>query len=274
MEVTKKLRKYDRKIIYILSFLVVIAPILYPLGLPVPISSWTKAGYDYINSLPDGSLIGVDMSILVSDWPAAIPSMNAVFDLLMSRNFKILLFGFRPETPISMEKILVPLELTNTHPLYGEKFVNLGYIPGEVVAYSSFINDIQGTCPTDYYGTPIEDLPIMSEFKTGEDFDLIWEEGGIIELTLGQLQRPYDTPMIYKCGAVYGTMVMAYYPVQLKGVVIGIRGVAEFETLIRKPGSATGQMDAISTSHIMMIVLILVGNVILVYEKKQRGKNK
>lgn len=271
MDLYKVLRKVDSKILYILSILVIIIPLQYPLGLPITVSPWTRDAYDFLTGLPDGSIVGVDMAIMVVSLPASIPTMKLVLPYLMSRDFKILLWTHRVEGVISMETILPPLGLTNEHPLYGTKFANLGYLPGGEIGAMSFMNDIHGTFPNDYYGTPLEKLPVMEYFKTGKDFDLIWEEQPLIQVSLGQIQAPYNTPMIMAAQAGYATTALTFYPHQLKGVLVDIRGAAEFEYIMGKPGEALARLDAISLAHVLMIVAILIGN-ILFYLKKNTGK--
>ena len=48
---------------------------------------------------------------------------------------------------------------------------------------------------------------------------------------------------------------------QLEGLLGGLSGAAEYEKLIGVPGTATIGMDAQSIAHILIILLIALGNI-------------
>jgi hypothetical protein len=49
----------DRRYIYLLAWIAVLLPLLNPLGLPVTIGKYSTAYYDYIEALPEDSVIMV-----------------------------------------------------------------------------------------------------------------------------------------------------------------------------------------------------------------------
>ena len=59
--------------------------------------------------------------------------------------------------------------------------------------------------------------------------------------------------------------VPRFYPLlntgQIHGLLGGLRGAAEYETLINMSGKASAGMDAQSATHFLIIVLIVVCNV-------------
>ena len=56
-----------------------------------------------------------------------------------------------------------------------------------------------------------------------------------------------------------------FYPLlqtgQITGLLGGLRGAAEYETLLNQAGKATAGMDAQSATHFLIIGLIIVCNV-------------
>ncbi|MBN1593110.1 MAG: hypothetical protein JW941_07695, partial [Candidatus Coatesbacteria bacterium] len=48
---------------------------------------------------------------------------------------------------------------------------------------------------------------------------------------------------------------------QLQGMLGGLSGAAEYEDLINRPAAAKSGMDAQSIVHILMILLIILGNI-------------
>jgi len=75
-------------------------------------------------------------------------------------------------------------------------------------------------------------------------------------------------------GCVTAVMGPENYPYlnsgQLKGLVAGLKGAAEYETLLGKPAIATRGMPAQSAVHILIIVLIVIGNILYLVEKRKR----
>ncbi|HYW69082.1 MAG TPA: hypothetical protein VE960_05700, partial [bacterium] len=58
---------------------------------------------------------------------------------------------------------------------------------------------------------------------------------------------------------------------QLTGLLGGLKGAAEYETLIGHPGDATKGMDAQSIVHALVVVFILLGNVVYLVSRRRRG---
>jgi hypothetical protein len=47
---------------------------------------------------------------------------------------------------------------------------------------------------------------------------------------------------------------------EMKGLIPGLRGAAEYEKLINKPGAATQLMDAQSMAHVVIVFFMALGN--------------
>jgi hypothetical protein len=59
------------------------------------------------------------------------------------------------------------------HPEYGKSLVFLGYIPGGYGALPSFSRDLRSVFSVDYFGTPIEDLPMLKNVNSFNDIKLV-----------------------------------------------------------------------------------------------------
>ncbi|MGB4748831.1 MAG: hypothetical protein WBH67_05180 [Bacillota bacterium] len=55
---------------------------------------------------------------------------------------------------------------------------------------------------------------------------------------------------------------------QIKGLLAGLGGAAQYEKLLGRPGDATSLMDAQGLGHAMIIVLIVLGNISYILKKK------
>jgi hypothetical protein len=78
-----------------------------------------------------------------------------------------------------------------------------------------------------------------------------------------QVQARFHIPMISGCTAVSAP---EYYPYlqsgQLKGLLGGMAGAAEYEKARGEKGSATKGMDAQSLAHFFVALCILLGNLV------------
>ena len=59
---------------------------------------------------------------------------------------------------------------------------------------------------------------------------------------------------------------------QIKGMLTGIKGAIEYENLIKKPGKATRQALALTITHVLIVVLIVLGNIGYIAEKRRKAK--
>jgi hypothetical protein len=73
--------------------------------------------------------------------------------------------------------------------------------------------------------------------------------------------------------AVTAVMATTYYPYlssgQFSGLVGGLKGAAEYEELLAKPGLGVKGMEAQSLGHLLLIMLIIIGNLGLLKRKKR-----
>jgi hypothetical protein len=88
-----------------------------------------------------------------------------------------------------------------------------------------------------------------------------------------QVASRYHLPTI---AGVTAVSAPEYYPYlqagQLKGLLGGMAGGAEYETLIRKPALATRGMDAQSLAHVFIALMILLGNLAFLGQDKERRR--
>jgi len=145
----------------------------------------------------------------------------------------------------------------------GKDYVVLPWLAGRDAAVAAMGRDFKGVYPTDFYGRPtaeaelfqsitdIKSIALVVSYATGDDQDFY----------LQQMQAVYQVPVTGGATAVSIPGRMPYLQSgQLSGILAGLRGAAEYEVLIRKPGLAAAGMDAQSLAHGLVIVFILLGN--------------
>ena len=90
MTFADRMLKLDRRIIFLLIGLCTLLPLLYPIGLPIKTSPEVRAVYDYMDSLPDGSVFLLSMDFDPASKPELEPQAVALLRHAFSRNLRVI----------------------------------------------------------------------------------------------------------------------------------------------------------------------------------------
>ena len=269
----KRIGEIDRRVIFILILLLTIYPLLYPIGLPVQVTSQTLQAYEAINEIPDGSVVLVATGVYVMSLPDMGPGCQLMVQHLFDKQVKIIFASFYVEGPIVEDIMLKACDTRGKE--YGVDYVRLGYLPGGETAKTALATDLHGAVSVDYYGTPLEEISILENINDGSDVDMVlaFDDGG---LGYGGIVRQYHTvfgiPIVVNVLAVMGPGVEPYIDSgQVKGLVSGMRGGAEYELIYGKPGAAVAGLDAQSLIHLMVLGFIILGNIDYFYGRFKGG---
>lgn len=267
MSIMQKINKLDRRYIYLLAWVFVLFPLLNPLGLPIPISQDARTWYDYVeNEINDGDVVLFAPMYGVSGMPELFPMTVATMKHLLTKDVKIVVVSFWTEGPLVFNTMLTQVDPADYGYVYGEDWIRLGYVPGQETAMGSFAASIHDTVSADYVeGRPLDSFPMMETIQEGEDIDVIIsiETGtpGTSEW-MRQFNAPFGTPQITGCiGVSVSGMIPYVQSGQLKALMPGLTVSAEYEILLDKPGLAVAGVDAVSSSHVYVTLLVIIGNI-------------
>lgn len=265
-----KIENIDRRIIYIIVIFSIAIPIIHPLGLPIQINASTLASYNFIESLPDGAVVLVGFETGAAGWPELGPQLNAFMQHLFEKNVKILIISGNVDGAMLAEQYTMP-EMEKPGKTYGVDWVNLGYLAGGETGMAVFASDIRSVVPVDYFNTPLDEIPMMTDIESAADFSLAiccsWGTPGLGEY-LRQYYTNYNVPLIIGAQVVSVPGIIPYYQSgQVAGYTSGLRGAGEYEILIGRPGYAVASLDAASVYHLVVFLLIVFGNVAYVVKK-------
>lgn len=268
-----KLMNIDRRIIYGVAFVLFIIPQVVSLGLPFAIHPWTQKVYDLIDDLPDGSYIIYDLDVLPGGFADVAPGTTAVLKHMFSKDFKIVFFSVvYPEGTSFFE-----VYMDRVNPIgkeYGVDYVYLGFIPGGETASAELAKNLRVGI-VDFYGTPLEELPLMQEVNDVNDFALMYVEGFTppVYYSVRQWASPYDIPMAITGFSVnLPDFLPAYNSGLIDAMINGARGGAEYEKLINQPGSGHKGTDAQSLIHVFALLLITSTNILARFQTKENQR--
>ncbi|HHY11653.1 MAG TPA: hypothetical protein GX529_03390 [Firmicutes bacterium] len=260
MDVLMKLGDIDKRVLYVLLVLVLLIPMVRPIGIRISISHWTTKAYEQLSRLEPGDTVICDFGYNVDGAPDVEPIAKAIFRDLFDRNIKIITVSLNAQGPMIAEKLLLPYEESGK--VYGTDFCNLGFMAGGETALAAYARDLKRTFPRDWRGNTTSTLPILQGITGAPDTKAwIFFTDSSAEAWVRQV-GDLDVPMI---GAVITVAAPQAEPFvhsgQLSGLLTGLRSAAEYEIVTNRPGGAVAAMDAQSLGHILITIFIVFGNI-------------
>lgn len=268
-----RLANLDRRWIFLLIGISVVLPMFLPITIPEKITSQTQELYDAMQAIPEGSTIMIPFEIWPSTLPETEPLARAAVRHAFMRNLKVVsLSNIGAGGPSITERVLRE-EGAAFGKTYGVDYVNLGYKANYLAVLTGMGTSIRSIYPTDHSGTPLDSLPIMRGVDSYRDiaFAFIISDNATSDYWVSIVGARFGMRMGAGVTAVMAPKMFAYIDAkQLQGLLGGMKGGAEYESLIGRPDWATRGMGAQSLIHLIIIGFIILGNV--GYFASRRGK--
>jgi hypothetical protein len=268
-----RLQRIDPRVIYGLLIVVLVAPLLRPLGFPIEITPVVQKFHATIETLKPGDVVFYAFEFGAGDYPEAEGAGIAVKRHLFAKGVRIVFATTNDQAVLVLQKSLQSAGIPSDRK-YGVDWVFLGYIPGAETAIAALAADMHTAAKKDHYGTPVEQLPLMKEVRSVKDIELLIVEGGGTETPtqfVRQWYAPYKARYLQICISVVGPTLQPFVGAgQIIAMVVGASGGAQYELLIRRPGIAVAGMDAQAFGHVLVILFIVIGNVAYLASKRMR----
>ena len=291
MDLLKKifiaLGSMDRRFIFLLVGLSVLLPKLYPdfFTLPIKASSHSQRVFDEIDALKEDSKILVSFEYGPSTKPEIHPSAIALLNHLFSKDIKVYAVALWPDGNFMATEAFSQVA-DKFGKIYGVDYVNLGYKPGGEAVVKGLASDIRTMYTVDLLGNDIDSIEMMKDVTNLLDLDFIFSLSAGYPGSKEWVQfacDPLGTPMSTGCTSIQVTDIIPYVENdQIKGILSGMPGAAEYEQLVQgalsergvavSPGKASINMAAQSMAHVVIVLLIILGN-ITYYLTRKSGKN-
>lgn len=260
------LENIPREVLYGILIVVFVVPMIYPLGLPVPISENIRRWHRTIDELPPGSVVFIDFGYSGGGEPELGPMAVAVYHHLFKRgDIKVIAMSTSLEGPLLWDKAMAEIRPEQRYGAqYGVDYIHIGYIAGTETAMAAVGKDLRATTSTDYEGNPLDQYPIMDGIVDASSFDLLicYTTGGDqSEGWVRQWYTPYGTP--YLC-SVLAMMVPTMLPYQEAGQIVSLTSGAqsgEMEGLVGVPARGIKSADVITLTHLLCLAYVVIGNI-------------
>ena len=264
----------DRRIIFVLIALGTLLPLLHPFGLPIKVSPEVRGVYDYIESLPEGSVFFLSLDFDPSSKPELEPQAVALLRHAFRKHLRVIgMTHWLPGTGLA-ESIFA--RVAKEMRKQAEKdYVFLGWSPGTGSLVIAMGQDLYKAFPSDNAKHPTLGMPVLEGVRNLRDVNYL------ISLAAGNpgIEMWYvfgkDKYRFEMAGGSTGVMAPGLYPFlrsgQINGLIGGLQGAAEYETLIGQKGTAVAGMDAQSADHFVIIALVLLCNVFYFVLRGDKG---
>jgi hypothetical protein len=272
------LANLDRRWIFLLMGLSVALPILFQVQFPEKPSALANNVFDEIEKLDEG-----DGVLLAFDFDPASegelgPMATAFVRHCCEKKLKMYFLALWPVGPQMIDEAIDKVIRSDFPDLvYGEDYVNLGFKSGQEGVIKVIVTELRGLYTTDDAGTNIDQIPMCRDIASILDMDLIVNVSAGYPGTKEWVQyaaTPYPDQirLVAGCTGVQASLLYPYIPEQLPGLLGAIKGAAEYEKIVMDayggespdPKYLEGQrrMGPQLVAHVLMVLLIVVGNMI------------
>ena len=299
MDIFLKLKNLDRRWVYLCVALSVILPMVFKFELPIYPGAAVKGIYNKIESLKPGSRVFLSFDFDPAAEPELGPGAIAIFVHMFRRNIKPIVGCNWPVGNEIAEKCITQAKEIHKktyqdykqknklvkdcveEPKNGTDYVILGYKPGGIIHVKNLCTDFMGPYPQDKDGTPTDNMEV---FKTAngrrfsmDDIDLIISytagTNGIEAFISNEMF--HKRPMAAGCTSVNIPRFTTYIQTgQLVGMIGGLPGAAEYESLVDHKGEGRAGMSPQSIAHLVIMIFIILGNLAFIAENRKMHKKK
>lgn len=274
--ITEGILKLDRRIIYTFVFLCVTFPFYvdWP-HIEVEVSKEVEDTFQVIDRIePNGNPLIISFDYDPASAAELTPMAVAVLRHAFSKGIRVLAISLQftgQGAGIATE--VVPRIAAEYGREQNVDWAFLGFQPNAQVAMLQMGESIRKTFPVDYYGTPIEQIPLM---ESVQNYDQIPAVLTLASTAVGEFWAVYPgmrygITVLAGLTAVYTADIQPFYQSgQIKGILGGLKGAAEYETRIGKPGDGMAGMRSQKVVHYMIIAFIILGNVAYLQSKRRK----
>lgn len=288
MNVFEKLMNLDRRWIFLLLLIVCVISYSISYDVPILVEPETRKIYDFIDDLQKGSIVMVAIDYDPNNMAELHPMTYVIVEHCWRKELKVIFTALSQNGPGMADQAIrdisdsLMIERTYNGVTYppreivnGIDYTFLGYKPYYALIILGMGQDFRLPFPNDYYGTPLDSLPMMRGVHNYDDLGVVVDisGGNITDAWISYGQGRFGFPLAL---GLTGVMTAQYYPFlgsgQVLGIMGGLLGAAQYEEMADNPGMAKDGMRVQLGAHMVIIFFILMGNLGLLMERRRRKK--
>jgi hypothetical protein len=269
-----RLLTIDRRWIYLSMAVAVTIPAVVSFSVPVSISKEVRNVYDFVDKLQPDDVVLIAIDYDPSTLAELHPMAEAILSQVFERGARAVLTALSQFGPAMADELI-----TRVANEYGKKsgvdYTFLGYKPYPAITILAMGTDFRVPFPTDYYGTPIDEIPMMQDIHNYKDVKGVISLAGsnAADFWIQYGNAKYGVPVAL---GVTGVMASDYYPYlqsgQIFGLIPGVKGAAEYEQLRGKRGAGSRGMPYQVLAHGLILVFLVITNIAFLAQRRARRR--
>jgi hypothetical protein len=255
-----------------------VVPLLVPMNIPYGVTPPVKLFYDTITELPEGSVVAFTIQLIPFNYGDLAPATAAIYNLLMNspNHLKVVILFSGRDAPLSFDIMYQEYELQVPEwREYGVDWVRLGYYPGMEQGFSLLVDDMKAVYPTDYLGTPYDEIPMLADIKSAADWDVMIEVSSwnaLMDYDVRQAYGRYGVPVLFAPAGMTAQSAVQYYPYISKGYIMGIGGAAQLNALLGIKGTLVERMgNSFQFMSLLAFIIPAIGIIGRYMERRDKG---
>ena len=286
-----RMMRIDRRWVFLFLIIVCIATYVVDFSIPINTEAEVESIYEFLDSLPPDDIVLIAIDYDPNNLAELHPMTYAIVEHLWRKKVKVIFTALSQLGPAMADQairdITDSLKVTKSYngvEFPGREVVNgvdycfLGYKPYYALIILGMGQDFRLNFPNDYYGTPLDDHPMMQGVINYDQVACVVDlsGGNITDAWISYGQGRFNFPLML---GLTGVMTAQYYPFlgsgQVLGIMGGLLGAAQYEELADNAGRAKDGMRVQLFAHYVIILFIIVGNsgYFMTRRKKLEGGN-
>jgi hypothetical protein len=271
-----RLLTIDRRWIFVVLAIAVTIPAVFPFRVGVSVSGEVKSIYDRIEACQPGDVIQLGLDYDPSTLAELHPMSEAILRQAFERDVKVIVHTLSQFGPAMVDELITPIaeEMGKERDV---EYVFLGYKPYPAITILAMGMDYRVPFPFDYYGTAIDDIPMMEDIHNYDDVKCVISltGGNTADFWIAYGNAKFGMPLAL---GVTGVMASDYYQYlqsgQIFGLIPGVKGAAEYEDLRNISGDAGRGMPYQVTSHALILILMIIANIGYIAQRRAMKRER
>ncbi|HOP08025.1 MAG TPA: hypothetical protein PLF13_12120 [candidate division Zixibacteria bacterium] len=277
MKAFEKLMMLDRRWVFLFLIIVCVWSYVVDFSIPILTEPETEAIYKFIDSLPEGDIVFIAIDYDPNNLAELHPMTYALVEHCWRKKLRIIFTALSQNGPgmcdqairdltdsLSLDREFNGVTYKGREIVNGKDYCFLGYKPYYGIVILGMGQDFRLPFPSDYYGTPIDSIPMMDGVMNYDQCACVIDlsGGNITDAWISYGQGRFGFPLFL---GLTGVMTAQYYPYlgsgQVRGIMGGLLGAAQYEELADNPGRAKDGMRVQLFAHMVIILFIIMGNI-------------
>lgn len=273
-----RLLALDRRWIFGVIALAMLIPLFTQPRLAVPATDPVKDFHREIDSLPEGSPVLVSFDFDAGSKPELLPMGEAVLRHCFRRKLRVVVLCLWQTGLAMTQATLDKIAQGEFKKQPGKDFVFLGWKSGNESVIIGMGQDLLSFFPQDNEKRTTAGMPALAGCKKLKNFGLVvalcagypgnkeWVQYGVAK---------YEIRLVLGVTGVIAPEVYPFLPTkQVLGLLSGMKGAAEYETLAKVEDTGVGGMAALSYAHFALIGLIVACNVLYLLSRRREARGR